>query len=764
MEEKNYYEELARIQLERSKKWAEEFDKNWKGLNENRTSNAGSYTDATTPSPIQGSSLKESSKNKFSLGLNNTLRAIKNSAAYEIPGLAIVVESYFASLNNKLIDESVLYVPFIKDLTNFSWDNRIKGILENCKSNLEKYSREIEISKAIYQIKNSPGRDLYESLVDSLNEWVNEDVKNTDKLIKNINKWTFNPVVRELVKSLAVLENRNGDRFQIAKDNTVSDVIGLYVPVLVKENYTIFYANGTFFKIDESLSLVSPEKIEKIKGGKSFLESVSVLSDPHISISEDRITLINKSMRVEYMLDESERVFVNGKEIKDKNNLGLAISVMMKDNLFTYDVPFVNKAVKVYEAMSYLAEINWGKKIKSTLYEGLEINILKYKDKIYLHKINPAMALNSVTECSAKKAVQTIKDLMKFDISESLTEFLTGEEAIKSVLHNDRNEILSNINKIEGLITKIDSKLPGVYGEGRESLIEAKEELENEISILRSKWNEINVMIEGLENKETGVEGSVYNTVDIKTPVKILSTGNNGVVIGKNDFSKSYTVMLENGQSGEYFYSDVIGIGEEAEEMELSEANAHNLSIAPGNSSKKMKKDMKVVNRMKKSLFAAPSHKAPSGKPFIDDHKKTNMATLDIKSTGKAKETTGTGDHKMSKLPKVMKKGEFKKFISDPKKMNLAEAPGSSAKSGSKFIDKEKNANLANLLEQKANKHTEKAPQGKKIKSAKFIEKEKNANLAKAPGSKKKSKEMFVEPLKRANLASAPKGRSKKIK
>jgi methionine salvage enolase-phosphatase E1 len=46
--------------------------------------------------------------------------------------------------------------------------------------------REIEISKAVYQIKNSPGRDLYESLVDSLNEWVNEDVKNTDKLIKNI--------------------------------------------------------------------------------------------------------------------------------------------------------------------------------------------------------------------------------------------------------------------------------------------------------------------------------------------------------------------------------------------------------------------------------------------------------------------------------------------------------------------------------------------------------------------------------------------------
>jgi hypothetical protein len=412
--------------------------------------------------------------------------------------------------------------------------------------------------------------------------------------------------------------------------------------------------------------------------------------------------------------------------------------------------------------MSYLAEINWGKKIKSTLYEGLEINILKYKEKIYLHKINPAMGLNSVTECSAKKAVQSIKDLMKFDISESLTEFLTGEEAIKSVLHNDKNEIISNINKIEGLISKIDSKLPDVYGEGRESLIEAKEGLEDEISILRAKWNEINVMMENLENQETGVEGSAYETVDVDSHVKIVSTGNYGVVIGKNDFSKSYSVMLENGQTGEYFYSDVISLEDEAEEMGLSESNAHNLSVAPGSSSKKMKKDMKVVNKMKRSLATAPGHTAPSGKSFIDAHKKANMATLNIKSTGKAKETKGTGDHKMSKLPNVMSKGEFKKFISDTKKMNLAQAPGGNAKSGSKFIDKEKNANLSNLLEQKANKHIEKAPQGKKVKSAKFMEKEKNANLAKAPGTKKRSNDMFIEPLKRANLASAPKGRSKK--
>ena len=764
MEEKNYYEELARIQLEKSKKRAEEFNKNWKGLNENRASNAGSYTDSSAYPHIQAAPIKENVKNKFSLGLNNTLRAIKNSPAYEIPGLAMVVENYFSSLNNKLIDESVLYVPFIKDITNFSWDNRIKGILENCKENLEKYSREIEISKAIYQIKNSPGRDLYESLVESLNEWVNEEVKNTDKLIKNINKWTFSPVIRELVKSLAILENRNGDKFQIAKDNTVSDVIGLYAPVLVKENFTIFYANNTFFKIDESFSLISPEKIEKLKGGKAFLESVSILSDPNISISEDRITLVNKSMRVEYMLDESEKVFINGKEIKEKSNIGLSISVMMKDNLFSYDAHFVNKAVKVYEATSYLAEINWGKKIKSTLYEGLEVNILKYKNKIYLHKINPAMGLNIVSECSAKKAVQSIKELMKFDISESLTEFLTGEEAIKSVLNNDKNAVLSNINKIEGLIAKIDSKLPEVYGEGRESLIEAKEGLEDEISILRAKWNEINIMMESFETEETGIEGSNYNTVAIDTPVKIVSTGNSGVVIGKNDFSKSYTVMLENGQSGEYFYSDVISLNDEAEEMGLSEANHHNLAVAPGSSSKKMNKDMKVVNKMKKSLATAPGHSAPSGKSFIDNHAKSNMATLNIKSTGKAKETTGLGDHKMSKLPNVMKKGEFKKFISDTKKMNLAEAPGGKAKTGSKFIDKEQNAKMADLLEQKANKHIEKAPQGKKIKGSKFIEKEKNANLAKAPGTKKRSNQTFVEPLKRANLASAPKGRSNKTK
>lgn len=759
MEEKNYYEEIQKIQLEKAKRLADELDKNWKGLNESRSSNAGSYQDIQTPEASRTEAAKKITESGFSLGLNSTLRAIKNSSAYEIPGLAIVIESYFNSLNNKLIAESVLYVPFVRDLTNFGWDNRIKGILETCKSNLEKYSREIEISKAIYQIKNSPGRDLYEPLVESLSQWVNEDTKNTDKLIKNINRWTFNPVVRELVKSLAVLENRNGDKFQIAKDNTVSDVIGLFAPVLVKENYSIFYTNGTFFKIDENLSLVSPEKIEKVKGGKAFLESVSVLSDPTVSISDDRITLNSKAVRVEYMLDESERVFINGKEIKDKSNIGLAISVMMKDFLFAYDAPFINKAAKVYEAMSYLAEINWGKKIKSTLYEGLEINILKYNNKIYLHKINPAMGVNSVVECSARKAVESIKELMKFDISESLTEFLVGEEAVKSVLNNDKKEVIKNINRIEALITKINEKLSEVYGEGKEKLIEAKESLEDEITILKAKWNEINVMMEMMDTPEEmmGMEDSM----EIGTSVTVISTGNMGTITGKNDTSKTYTILFDDGTTGEYFYSDVVGMEEEASRMGMYEGYDSKMSVAPGASSKKMKKDMKVVNKLKKSMAVAPGGKAASGKSFIDNPKTSNMAGLNFKSTGRTKDTTLSGSHNLAGLPKTGGKTKGAKFISNPNQMNLAQAPGGNAKSGAKFIDKEKNANMANLLEQKANKHIEKAPAGKKVKSAKFMEKEKNANLAKAPGTKKVSKEMFIEPLKRANLASAPKGRTK---
>jgi uncharacterized protein (UPF0335 family) len=653
----------------------------------------------------------------------------------------------------------VLYVPFVRDMNNFAWDNRIKEILETCKGNLEKYSREIEISKAIYQIKNSPGRDLYEPLVESLSQWVNEETKNTDKLIKNINRWTFNPVVRELVKSLSVLENRSSDKFHIAKDNTISDVIGLFAPVLVKENYSIFYTNGTFFKIDEKLTLVTPEKIEKVKGGKAFLESVSALSDPSISITDDRITLHSKAVKVEYMLDESERVFINSKEIKDKNNIGLAISIMMKDFLFAYDAPFVNKAVKVYEAMSYLAEINWGKKIKSTLYEGVEVNIFKYNNKIYLHKINPSMGVNSVVESSAKKAVESIKELMKFDISESLTEFLTGEEAVKSVLHNDRNEVVNNINRIEALINKINEKISEVYGEGKEKLIEAKESLEDEITILRSKWNEINIMLEMMDSPEMMME--MDPSMETNTPVTVISTGNTGVITGKNDTSKTYTILFDDGTSGEYFYSDVMSIEEVASDMGMYEGYDSKMAVAPGGSSKKMKKDMKVVNKLKKTMAVAPGGKASSGKSFIDNPKKSNMAGLNFKSTGKAKDTTLTGNHGMAKLPKSGSKASGGKFISNLNQMNLAQAPGGNAKSGTKFIDKEKNANMANLLEQKANKHVEKAPSGKKVKSAKFIEKEKNAQLAKAPGTKKKSKEMFIEPLKRANLASAPKGRTR---
>ena len=57
---------------------------------------------------------------------------------------------------------------------------------------------------------------------------------------------------------------------------------------------------------------------------------------------------------------------------------------------------------------------------------------------------------------SATQAINIVREFIKYDISESLTEFLQGEQAFLSVMKNDKNEIIKNVEVLESQLRKLD--------------------------------------------------------------------------------------------------------------------------------------------------------------------------------------------------------------------------------------------------------------------------------------------------------------------
>jgi hypothetical protein len=293
-------------------------------------------------------------------------------------------------------------------------------------------------------------------------------------------------------------------------------------------------------------------------------------------------------------------VHYNGKRISNEK-IGFTLSMELR-NSFQSSPETVNKALSLVEAVDYLTEIDFGKKIVSRIYEGVEANIFKLEDKVYVHRVNPSMRKNELFEGNGNQAVNLVKEFLGFDISESMIDLLENEDKLLVIMKNDKADINNNLSLVESEMNKI-SKAIEQNPELSESveIQEAQEILKIEASNLKNKWNQINVEIERLEK---GYKKSIVNESEgyaINTDVKIKRNGETGKVVGVNGNSKTYTVMFENGRTGEFFFSDVMDMGEEIENMDLEtysdideddeafEALNQNFAKAPGKSGAKVR-------------------------------------------------------------------------------------------------------------------------------------------------------------------------------
>jgi regulator of replication initiation timing len=107
------------------------------------------------------------------------------------------------------------------------------------------------------------------------------------------------------------------------------------------------------------------------------------------------------------------------------------------------------------------------------------------------------MSENSLFKVNGSQASGIVKEFLKYDISEGLTEFLEGETRIKSIMINDRKQILDNIAVIEKEISKIYTLMStNPLYENSKEMQRAKYMLEQELDSLRKKWSAVNEEIE----------------------------------------------------------------------------------------------------------------------------------------------------------------------------------------------------------------------------------------------------------------------------
>ena len=118
-----------------------------------------------------------------------------------------------------------------------------RSVAESCNS----LRPEIEVSKALYQIENTGSSDFYTPVKESISKWLVSESKSIPALSRELRVWSFNPVVKNLINSLTLLET-NDSKMNIPTINGNSEIRKIYSPVLVENNKTIFAVGKTLFE------------------------------------------------------------------------------------------------------------------------------------------------------------------------------------------------------------------------------------------------------------------------------------------------------------------------------------------------------------------------------------------------------------------------------------------------------------------------------------------------------------------------------------
>lgn len=625
-----------------TKKYAEMIMNNWGGVNEARKPTSGTWKEVAGENKDKIQPLNESnnsipsSNNKFEdFGVIDSVQKLRGSAIAQHPSIKTVLEKYAFLVTERKFPEYVVVNEFASELKNFTWDDEVKEVYENISSSIADSRREIEVKKTIRNIQSSGGRDLFSGVVEKLNEWINSDHRSNAVLLKEMARWSFNPHVKSLVNFISLQENTNSNKLEIVNSNQFSEVAPVYSPVYAIEEGIIFNTGGKFFiKESDVFRPMRKEEIDSLPSNYSGL--VESFNSPNLKVDGSTISYYVGRIKVS-MVQESNgegSYYINNAKVT-LENLPHALAIELGGTFGVNENKAISDIMTLAKGLSDIYEIDYAKKIKSKLYEGVYVTLMRTTGSIYIQRVNEGMRENSFFMANGHQTVGMVKDFLGFDISESLTMFLEGEEKIKSIMMNDQKKVIESISIIEKEISKLEeaTKHNPVLASSRE-VMEAKKQLNTELEILQAKWSKIKAELKRLEKAMSKISNiSEDYRFNIGDSIRIKESGEVGKIVSIDGFSGTYTVLLERGTVKELPYTEVemlssIGKGEEGEEGDIKESKdnpektlANNTEEAPSHNPKTPKSEVNAKMEKAANLEEAPegNNKKPKAEATAED-------------------------------------------------------------------------------------------------------------------------------------------------
>ena len=174
------------------------------------------------------------------LGVKAAINKIAESDLTEHPALRYAINAFAKRTN---VPEYIIAEEFVSVMHPFEWHPVVKECLSVIREKANENKEDFIIHKSIYNLKNSRSSYILSGINESIDDYLmNRTKASKARLVEKLNKFIFDPMVRDLANVVRESETLNMTSNRAAKASKI------YAPVIVNENSETFGIGDDFYE------------------------------------------------------------------------------------------------------------------------------------------------------------------------------------------------------------------------------------------------------------------------------------------------------------------------------------------------------------------------------------------------------------------------------------------------------------------------------------------------------------------------------------
>ena len=381
------------------------------------------------------------------LDLRTRLEKLHESIGDKTPGALLVVEGAIRRIGT--VSDYNNLATICNEMKSYDWLAPVDSFINES----IKFAKENELAFAVLNtlenIRTSKDKKSFAAAINSLEEIKDLSESELKKAIPSrMKSHSWVPGIKQLVE---MSELRSGSNKTTDKRFTNTRPVS---PVLENENgETIFSVGNRVYAMNES------EEIRLAHNNEISEEFVKLTQlSENFTITEDGLRHSSNNCnidinRVEEGEETKTEVYVDGQLVKESQ----LAATLMANGKFRYGQYDTIKVLEhALNKIDNLYELDFVETIKSNVYEGVEVNVMRTGNGLYVNKINPSMNENTLIKPeTATDAINLVQEFVDYDITNSVQDILEGEAKIEADRNKTEENIYERIDYIKNEISKL---------------------------------------------------------------------------------------------------------------------------------------------------------------------------------------------------------------------------------------------------------------------------------------------------------------------